>query len=176
MFDNIGGKIKAWASVIAWVGIIASISSGIVLCITDEFLVGILVAVVGSLSSWLGSFMQYGFGQLIENSDYLVKVAKSTQNGRTGTQIYQHFTPGPPPTYQPIQQPVRMQCNSNSVQVSPGIPGTNSAAGAVPKPPAPPWVCYTCGQTNRATMYYCGRCNTSKVWSEDKQKERSPLT
>lgn len=176
MFDNIGGKIKAWASVIAWIGIIASILSGIVLCSSYDILVGLLVAVVGSLSAWLGSFMQYGFGQLIENSDYLVKVAKSTQNSRYSAQTYQQFTPVPPTTYQPMHQPVHAQYNPDVNQKSSGIPSTNSASGAVPNPPASPWVCYSCGHTNRATVNYCVQCNTSKGWSEEKQKYSTSKT
>ena len=109
MFDNIGGKIKSLASAIAWIGIIISILSGIVLFFSEGFLIAILVAALGSLSAWIGSFMQYGFGQLIENSDYLVRVAKTTCNGRNNTEIYQHFSPVPPPTYQPMQQPVQTQ-------------------------------------------------------------------
>lgn len=74
MFDNIGGKIKILAQVICWLGIIGSIISGLITMITDEdmILTGLLIAVIGSLLSWIGSFTTYGFGQLIENSDALV--------------------------------------------------------------------------------------------------------
>lgn len=75
MFDNIGGKIKTLAKVVCWIGIIACIITGIVLMATDEdlILVGILTVVVGSLLSWVSSFILYGFGQLVENSDTLVQ-------------------------------------------------------------------------------------------------------
>lgn len=75
MFDNIGSKIKTLAQVICWIGIIASIIIGFVLMVQDEdtAFVGILTMILGSLGSWIGSFMTYGFGQLIENSDILVK-------------------------------------------------------------------------------------------------------
>ena len=146
MFDNIGGKIKSLASALAWSGIIVSILSGIVLFFSYGFLVAILVAGLGSLSAWIGSFMQYGFGQLIENSDYLVKVAKTANNSRNHTNIYQQFAPAPPPTYQPTQQP------------------------------ASPWVCNSCGYTNRATAHYCAQCSTNKAWSEEKQKNRTSKT
>lgn len=74
MFDNIGGKIKNLAVVICWVGIILSIIIGISLMgLLEEIgFVGIIVMIVGSLFSWIGSFFMYGFGQLIENSDKLV--------------------------------------------------------------------------------------------------------
>ena len=70
MFDNIGGKIKTLASVIAWMGIIISIITGITLMATAEelVLIGIIIAILGSFFSWIGSFLLYGFGELVENS------------------------------------------------------------------------------------------------------------
>ncbi len=89
MFNNIGGKIKGLAQVIAWIGIIASFIIGINLMSTaarfgsysDSSLIGglgsfagILVIVIGSLFSWIGSFVLYGFGQLVENSDTMIEM------------------------------------------------------------------------------------------------------
>lgn len=74
MFDNIGGKIKVVAKVECWIGIISSFIAGISLMSEDEELFGLIgffVIVIGSLASWLGSFLIYGFGQLVENSDIL---------------------------------------------------------------------------------------------------------
>jgi len=75
MFDNIGGKIKAVAKVICWIGIIASIIIGFIMLVQDEdtAFAGLLTMVLGSLGSWIGSFITYGFGQLVENSDILVQ-------------------------------------------------------------------------------------------------------
>ena len=71
MFDNIGSKIKELAKIVCWIGIAVSVIIGIALLWTDG-LAGILTAVFGSLFSWVGSFVLYGFGQLVENSDTLV--------------------------------------------------------------------------------------------------------
>lgn len=85
MFDNIGGKIKGVARVVTWLGIISSCLAGFVMLVegldTSEILAfyGILVAGVGSLFSWLGSLTLYGLGQLIENSDILVKQGQMRQ-------------------------------------------------------------------------------------------------
>lgn len=70
MFERIGSKIKKLASVITWLGIIASLILGVVLISGgDEMIVlGILVMAVGSLASWIGSFLLYGFGELIEKT------------------------------------------------------------------------------------------------------------
>ena len=82
MFTNIGSKIKTLASVFTWLGIIGSIISGIYLASQDDdlILIGLLTALLGSLFSWIGSFLLYGFGQLIENSDILVNVLANRQD------------------------------------------------------------------------------------------------
>ncbi len=78
MFDNIGNKIKILAEVICWIGIIGSIILGIVMMEFDESLIiaGLLVVPIGFLVSWISSFLLYGFGQLIENTDRLVLKAE----------------------------------------------------------------------------------------------------
>ena len=75
MFDNIGKKIKTLASVITWIGIVCSIITGIILMFTSEkyILLGFLTAIVGSVASWIGSFLLYGFGELVENSAIIAK-------------------------------------------------------------------------------------------------------
>ena len=71
MFDNIGGKIKTVASTLTVLGIILSILAGLITLLDGE-ISGLFVMIFGSLFSWLGSFLLYGFGQLVENSDKLV--------------------------------------------------------------------------------------------------------
>ena len=73
MFDNIGGKIKTLAQVICWIGIACSVVFGIAV-VANEYtrLLGIAIIVLGPLLSWVSSFLLYGFGQLIENTDMLV--------------------------------------------------------------------------------------------------------
>lgn len=93
MFDNIGGKIKTLAKVLCWIGIAFSVITGIAVMFGSvssvsyngsryatggsSVVAGILIIVLGCLFSWLGSFFAYGFGQLIENSDELVRLKKS---------------------------------------------------------------------------------------------------
>lgn len=84
MFNNIGGKIKTVAKVLCWIGIVGSVIGGIAFMIAGgsvsqygyyrsgatggSFLVGLLIALVGALASWIGSFLLYGFGELIDVS------------------------------------------------------------------------------------------------------------
>lgn len=71
MFDNIGGKIKSLAQITCWIGIVCSVIWGIVVWVEElGFWLGLGIIVLGSLGSWISAFTLYGFGQLIENSDY----------------------------------------------------------------------------------------------------------
>lgn len=78
MFDNIGSKIKSLAQIVCWMGIVVSAISGLAIMISNEetIFVGLLIILLGSIGSWIGSFVLYGFGQLIENSDTLVEISK----------------------------------------------------------------------------------------------------
>lgn len=87
MFDNIGKKIKGLATIICWIGIVASIFGGFGVWVAFSngpggLLFFLVIAGVGSLFSWIGSFVLYGFGELIDkvaniesasNPDYTVK-------------------------------------------------------------------------------------------------------
>ena len=76
MFNNIGSKIKSLSVLVSVGGIISSILIGFILLLAlDEMgaLIGIVIAVVGSVISWIGSFFAYGFGELIENSSIIAK-------------------------------------------------------------------------------------------------------
>lgn len=78
MFTNIGGKIKTLAKILAWIGIICCCLTGFIMIVvgiaasdysSGAFIgCGFLIAIVGSLFSWIGAFFSYGFGELVENS------------------------------------------------------------------------------------------------------------
>ncbi len=83
MFDNIGGKIKGVAQFIAWVGIILTVILFFILTISGEeelIALSFVILIVGCLGSWLSSLTLYGFGQLVENSDSLVKINSINAN------------------------------------------------------------------------------------------------
>lgn len=95
MFDNVGSKIKALASFFCWGGIIASVIGGIIIggiiVITlDEDLVwaGLAVIIIGSLLSWVSSFVLYGFGELVVNSAIIAgKEGKIVVGGQSGNTV-----------------------------------------------------------------------------------------
>ena len=88
MYTNIGEKIKKVAVVVAIIGIICSIITGIVMInnalVKDYYgdievkgvllFLGIATIILGSLASWISSFFAYGFGELI------VKTTEISQN------------------------------------------------------------------------------------------------
>ena len=82
MFDNIGAKIKTAAKIFCLIGIFFSIIGSFGLMVfsvgnttVPNVLLAILMAALGSLLSWLGSFGIYGFGELVENSDIRTNLA-----------------------------------------------------------------------------------------------------
>lgn len=84
MFDNAGGKIKAIAKVIAWIGIAVCGIYGFVMLVSveDMALIGLLVMTVGPLAVWISSLVLYGFGELIENSSIIAN-KKNTDAPKT---------------------------------------------------------------------------------------------
>ncbi len=79
MFNEIGKKIKNLAAVIAWLGIIASAIIGLVTMEASP-LAGILTGVLGALGAWIGSFLLYGFGELVDQTWI---IAQKLSLGRT---------------------------------------------------------------------------------------------
>lgn len=67
MFTNIGGKIKTLTKVVCWIGIVVSVIGGVVFMFNGEALAGLAMIVGGVLAFWVGSFVLYAFGELVEN-------------------------------------------------------------------------------------------------------------
>ena len=85
MFDNIGSKIKTLAKVVCWIGIIGSIIAGMAMIATMGsvgVLSGLLTIVLGTLLSWVGSFVLYGFGEMVENSDIRTELVVKAEMGK----------------------------------------------------------------------------------------------
>ena len=87
MFNNIGHKIQVLAKVLCWIGIICWVITGLAFMaggssmtyrLNGEFVransgagvvVGIMTIIVGVLVSWIGSFLLYGFCQLVDDNN-----------------------------------------------------------------------------------------------------------
>lgn len=80
MYENIGSKIKSVGAVLCWLGIIISIIGGVIIIVSGNnaslpqgftggvTLYGILIIVLGSISSFIYGWLMVGFGDLIETS------------------------------------------------------------------------------------------------------------
>ncbi|MDY5940028.1 MAG: hypothetical protein SPJ23_00045 [Eubacteriales bacterium] len=70
LYENIGGKIKNLAKWIFIIEAIGSIIAGLVLLFTDEDLIlyGLLTLVCGPIFAWVGSWILYAFGELVEDT------------------------------------------------------------------------------------------------------------
>lgn len=80
MFNNVGNKIKNLAKVLFWIGVAASVIGAALLMFATYGMItiGIAVLIVGPLFSWIGSWMLYGYGELIDTNVRLAKdVAKA---------------------------------------------------------------------------------------------------
>lgn len=79
MFKNIGGKIMTLAEVVCIIQMIASIVVGVLMVVYSFTLRpsvrmpwcigGGCVAIFGCFFAWIGAFILYGFGRLVQNSD-----------------------------------------------------------------------------------------------------------
>lgn len=82
MYSNIGKKIQGLAKFFAILGIIICVVIGGLIIQDAEgaygyneigLTIGIAVIVLGSILSWIFSFVLYGFGRLVENSDIVAR-------------------------------------------------------------------------------------------------------
>lgn len=89
-YSNIGGKIQNLAGVFLALGAFATLALGFILIGLGLFMfpalralfviLGVLVIIVGLFLNWTGTFVLYGFGQLVENSDKLVALKQQEKD------------------------------------------------------------------------------------------------
>ena len=77
-FHNIGGKIKglakfnfAFAAIVQLIGSVCLIVLGIIAQSWGMILLGVVCLILDPIIAWISSWLLYGFGQLIENTDIL---------------------------------------------------------------------------------------------------------
>ena len=88
MFKNIGGKIKGIAIISAIICMIPSVILGLYLMSLSEIsepmgVLGLIVIILGVLFPWIGFYLLYGYGQLVENSDKLVLILGGKEKPQT---------------------------------------------------------------------------------------------
>lgn len=89
MYSNIGKKIQGLSKLFAILGMIVCIIIGSIIIQGAEgayrydeagLTIGIVVIVLGSILSWMLSFVLYGFGRLVENSDIIARQYRKNQS------------------------------------------------------------------------------------------------
>lgn len=70
MYENIGKKIKEMAKVVAIVLAVLAVIGGMVMIAVDSYLLvpGLLTMLLGPVLAWIGSFVLYGFGELVDKT------------------------------------------------------------------------------------------------------------
>lgn len=164
MFKNIGGKIKGLAKVLFVIFVIIFALSALVAAIAigistaqscgsyrdpngaAGFFAGlgtfILIAGLGFLFSWIGTFFTYGLGQLIEDTEI---------NRKTNQQILNKLNAAPAAPEKPAA-PAR-----------PAAPAPEPAPAAPVQPQQPTtWICPNCHSTNESIAVFCTNCGMRK--------------
>lgn len=85
MFKDIGNKIKFFAEIVCIIGIFLSVIVGINTMLNKSISNGLLIAVLGTLFSWLAVFALYGFGQLIDNSERIIELLEAKETDLSAT-------------------------------------------------------------------------------------------
>ena len=126
MFNNIGRKIKGLAKVLFWIVVIAGVICGFLIMITGfsgsgnsndkigGFIVGILVIGFSVLLAWLQNFLLYGYGELIDCSQ---KILRILENESMGDSTYSSATVVRQP--ESMAPPVNNQVSLQSINKAP---------------------------------------------------------
>lgn len=189
MFRNPGGKIKSYAKVLFWIGVVISIIIGVIEIgssfvaaaysyqgsfgtILLGILGGILTVAIGTLISWLAVLTLYAFGTLVENSDELVRLNGGIPSGDK--------------TAEKIEVPEKMHQTLHNIQTEPVVKATpekqteepveevkeepvEETTPAVEETPAQEdtaltevneKVCPNCGEHAEKDAHFCRKCGT----------------
>ncbi len=163
MFNNIGKKIKTLAVVIFVLELIGVFIVGLVTMIGGAagasigiknsgvfgltgFIGGLIIWIVGFLSSWICSFFLYGFGELIdktaENAQNTKRIADQLSFGNlppvSAPNVYRGGSVQAQPVYQaaPVQAPSPAPVNADKICGSCGVRNDPDAG-----------FCVNCGKT-----------------------------
>ena len=98
MFDRIGMKIKVLATIICFVGIVASVVGAMIL-LSEFEVIAIVLLFAGPFVSWILSWFLYGFGEIIE------KLHQIEENTRKSTVPTEHVTSPRADKKKPPEQP-----------------------------------------------------------------------
>ena len=107
MYSNIGKKIKVLTVIVTVILMLGALGTGAYFIVKgmdyfdyggDYFVyIGIAIAVGGPILAWIMSFVMYGFGQLIDNTDKLVKLGQANSAACAAPVYVAPAAPAPEP-------------------------------------------------------------------------------
>ena len=106
LYENIGGKIISWAKWIFVIEAIGAVITGLVLLFTDEDLIlyGLLTLVCGPIVAYIGSWILYAFGELVEDVHAIrnkeITTTDSNKKSRMEERAKQYTDKGIVPKYE----------------------------------------------------------------------------
>lgn len=181
MFDNIGSKMKMLAQVCCWVIIAACAITGLVVMFSESFFVGLLIIVLGALAGWTGSFMMYGFGDLVESAAVLRDAELNRQHQNSPSKPSAVIPSRPQSGFSLSSVAAGLSAgagwvckcgkrNSNSAPIcsdcgvsrKDGAVAQAAAAHAQSSAPKAGWRCKKCGKQNTSTALYCSDCGSDR--------------
>lgn len=151
MFDNIGRKVKILAIVTCVIGVLGSVIGGIVILYNNSYMEvpGILTMVLGSLFSWISSWVMYAIGEAAEtankNAYVLAELQKKLQANGNDENSSQERISGHAPNFG--------KNTPSYVTGSPADPAEKVALYAEKIP------CPKCGAMNKKTFDKCFVCD-----------------
>ena len=119
MFDNIGPKLKGLAKVVCWLGIIGTIIYTIIIWISGArgaFWLGLLVLVIGILTSWIGSWACYGIGIAAEASEALYALESQMEELSERLSTLQNNIQSREISHEQISDQKRVASNANPIK------------------------------------------------------------
>ena len=170
MFTNIGNKIRTLAKVLCIIGIVLAALSGLIMMISGISMLGysytagagvalifggLVSAALGALLAWVGSFVLYGYGQLIHSVQQIEKKVLGDE--------YQDFDKQP--NVSPFSGMNNAAPTAPVAPVAPVQPiqPAQPEQPAAPEQPAQPEqsdvkVCPKCNCANAPTATFCVGC------------------
>ena len=166
MFSNIGGKLKKLAVILAVLGIIGSVISGIVTMAgssnmrmygsygigysAGRIVAGLLIIAIGFLISWVGTMGLYGLGELIE------RTVQTEEHTRVLADEVRALRKQGIACNLPMSDSKPAATPSVSTTVStPSVSSTQTSDSSTDM-----WRCGKCGVMNTSTAISCKNCGT----------------
>lgn len=148
MFKNVGGKIKSVSKVMFWIMTILSWILGLFTIFGGisasrygygsaggSFLMGLVIIALGTLFSWLGVIVFYGFGVIIENTDKLVELAGGVSSSNVEAEKF---------SFKEVTNDIK---EAAPINVAPAQPLEGKK-------------CPNCGETNANEASFCRHCGS----------------